>query len=312
MLTPISIFGDWFAKREDRAAFTSLEFPSGSKVRQYLSMAQRFPTAPMLVGCSSTSAMQVYVAFAAATCGVAGIVYVPKRKTPSSSTLWAQGMGAEVNEVPYGYPSVVRKRARDKSKELGSFVRWDAGFALRDVAYQCQNIPLDVRRVVVSAGTGLICSGILAGLSLYRDHPPEVLAVSVSGLFDVGRVVSSAKRLTDRALPALSVVSHPHPYDKGVAAILPDGTPLDPYYAAKSIGHVREGDCLWVPGVRPLGAFPADCLEDVLQLNPSLKEFNLSGAELSKLPQPSPLVVPHHQLPDFLPSDPSVLDMIRA
>lgn len=309
-ITPVTRYGPWVAKREDQAAFVSPNYPSGSKVRQYLSMSQQSPSAPMMVGCSATSAMQVYVAYASSVRGVKGIVYVPKRNIPSASTAWARAMGADVHEVPYGYLSVVRKRARDRGKELGATVRWDAGFAIRDVAYQCQNIPPEVRRVVVTSGTGLICSGILAGLSLYWKNPPEVLAVSVSGLFDRDQVIASAQRLTDRPLPTLTSVRHPYPYGKGVAAILPDGTPLDPYYAAKSVAYLKEGDCLWVPGVRPLGAFPTECLNTLFLLNPSLRDVYQSVPDVSKLP---PIVVePNPQLPEFLPQPLSVLDLMRA
>jgi hypothetical protein len=34
-LTRVDDFGGWCVKREDMAVFTGVEFPSGSKVRQY-------------------------------------------------------------------------------------------------------------------------------------------------------------------------------------------------------------------------------------------------------------------------------------
>ena len=285
-LTPISIFDGWTAKRDDQAFYVNPNLPSGSKVRQYLSMARQKPGAPLLVGCTSTSAMQVYVAYASVALGVPGIVYVSHRNVPTASTVWSRAMGAEVHEIPYGRLPVVRKRAKERGAELGAYVRWDAGYALRDVAYQCLNIPVGTRRVVLSVGSGLIFSGVMAGLALYHENPPEVLAVSVSGLFDMGKSKALAARLTDRPLPSATALRHPTPYERGVAASLPDGTPLDPYYAAKSLASVREGDCLWVPGARPLGAFPQDCLDQLFARHPHLTEAYCATPPVPPLPAP--------------------------
>ena len=37
---------------------------------------------------------------------------------------------------------------------------------------------------------------------------------------------------------------------------LPDGVPLDPYYAAKAVPYLEALDTLWVSGMRPLSACP--------------------------------------------------------
>jgi hypothetical protein len=297
-LTPIDIFDGWSAKREDRAFYVNPNLPSGSKVRQYLTMAGQKPGAPMLVGCTSTSAMQVYVAYASAALRVPGIVYVSRRNVPTASTEWSRAMGAEIHEIPNGRLPVVRKRAKDRGAELGAYVRWDAGYALRDVAYQCSNIPVGTRRVVLPVGSGLIFSGVLAGLALYHENPPEVLAVSVSGLFDMEKSKALASRLTERPLPKATALRHPTPYERGVAAALPDGTPLDPYYSAKSLASVGAGDCLWVPGVRPLGAFPQDCLSKLFAQLPRLKELYCARPPVP----PAPGVRGGNSLPPFVDS----------
>ena len=312
-LTSVDSFGPWSSKRDDRAAFSDFNLPSGSKVRQYLYMSGKAENAPLIVGCSATSAMQVYVAFAAKALGTPGIVYVPKRNTPSASTAWARGMGVEVNEVSPGYLSFVRKLAKDRAKSLGPVVRWDVDFALRDTTYQCQNVPHHLRRVVVPVGTGLICAGIMAGLALYGGGKTEVLGVGVSDMSDKDKIVSLARKMTAQALPNLTLIRHPLPYDRGVAAVLPDGSPLDPYYAAKALAYVQEGDCLWVPGVRPLGAFPKECLDKLFQLNPGLSNTYREAGELrlGALPNFQGL---SDLLPPLLPTQApeTVLDLLQA
>src|SRR5258706_6054922 len=102
-ITQIDEFDGKFVKREDLAYWTSLEYPSGSKVRQYLDMAHRsvqregFP--PCLVGCSANSAMSIYVASTAKRLNTKGIIYTAKRKVQSDAIKYAVAMHAEVNEM---------------------------------------------------------------------------------------------------------------------------------------------------------------------------------------------------------------------
>lgn len=316
MLTPITDFGPWSAKREDFASYIGPGFPSGSKVRQFLYMSQSTPGLPMVVGCSADSAMQIYVADAARRRGVAGVVYVPARNVPTEATQWAKALGALVHEVRPGYLTVCRKRARDHARDLGGAIRWDALFALRDAAYQCTNVPTGTRRVVVPVGSGLICSGVLAGLALYHPNPPKVLGVAVSEMADLDAVVKTARKLTDKPLPDIELIRCPKKYGEWEAAVLPDGTPLDPFYAAKSLPYLTDGDCLWVSGVRPLGAMPERCRQALFVLNPGLAQTYLGvGESLKGLPKVSPedfdpKVLPPLLVPAGGPA--SILDLLQG
>lgn len=251
-LTPVHSFGGWCAKREDLAAFTSDTNPSGSKVRQYARMAAAAPGVPMLVGCSAHSAMQIYVAAAAKTAGVPAHIYVPERKQRTDATLYAIAQGAYIHEVRPGYLSVVRTRAREGAKELGRVVKWDVDGALRDAYDQCANLP-DVRRVVVATGSGLTAAGVLAGCAGRVSH---VLAVCVSPMADAATIRLNAAKLTPKTLPIFGLMPVKERYEQPVAAVLPDGTPLDPFYAAKVMPYIEQDDCFWIPGLRPLAAFP--------------------------------------------------------
>ena len=257
-LTPIEDFGGWCAKREDKAAYFGPDFPSGAKMRQYLQMSERSPDAPMIVGCSATSAMQIYVAAASHLRGVPGIVYVAGRKAPTSATRYALDLGCEVVEVRPGYLSSCRHQARLRAIEIGKTVRWDWRIAAADVMVQCANVPKDVRRVIVPVGSGLVASAILAGLSM-RGQFPEVVGIAVSDMAGEKAIIDKAETFVDTfppALPSFRLIRHPFRYDQPQHAVLPDGTVLDPFYAAKALGEVQDGDLLWVPGVRPLKAMP--------------------------------------------------------
>jgi len=262
-LTPISQFGGWYAKREDQACFTSLEHPSGSKVRQYTAMAVATPKAPMIVGCASHSCMQIYVASAAKLAGVPGHVFIPKRNRLTEASEYASSMGAIIHLVAPAWMNVLRSRARDFAKQFPKVVRWSPRLALKDAMEQCANLPPDVKRVVVPTGSGLAAAGVLAGLALARKRP-LVIAIAVSRLADEQKIMKlaaetvglSTGKLFNHYLPNFCLKYASSKYGQAVEGYLPDGTPLDPYYAAKALPYVQPGDCLWLPGLRPLSAMP--------------------------------------------------------
>lgn len=266
-LTPVIDYGGWWAKRDDLACVTGDEYPSGSKVRQYHKMALAAPGAPMVVGCSADSAMQIYVAAAAKQFGVPGVVFTAARAVPTAATQYARSMGACVHEVRPGYLSKCRSGARNYCKALGAVVRWDVAGAVADATRQCRNIPTGVRRIIVPTGSGLTCAGVLIGLANLGLRIP-VVAVAVSTLATQAKIMQTVARFWgDRPVPKLTVVHAGGKYGDWVAAVLPDGSALDPYYAAKALVYTGPGGCLWVPGMRPRAAIPDVCLREIDRLN---------------------------------------------
>ncbi len=252
-LTRVDDFGGWYAKREDLAEFAGHTLPSGAKVRQYLAMIKQAPdNAILLVGCSADSAMQIYVAYAAAATGRDGYVFVPYRKERSAATVTAMRLGALVTEVKPGYPAVYRARAREFGKECGRpVVRWDLDYAAQDTVSQVHNTPEDVRRIVVPTGSGLTAAGVLAAVTA-AGRGVRVLAVCVSDLANKETILATANKRVGYVDPdLLDVVRPSSKYGQPAAARLPDGSLLDPYYAAKALPYVQAGDMLWVSGRRP-------------------------------------------------------------
>lgn len=255
-MTPSNGKGTWWCKREDLAAWTGLQYPSGSKVRQYARMAQMEKIGlPMLVGCSAESAMQIYVAAAAKQAGVPAIIYTAKRAKRTASTEYAIRMGAEVVEIPHGYLNVVRSAAHKRGEELGAYVGWHKENAIYDSEQQCANLPKGIKRIIVPTGSGLTAAGILAAAPLNV----RVVIVAVSQMATRNEITQMAKALRPGKLPPVTFIKADSPYDKPVVAQLPDGTPLDPFYGAKALRYVRAGDLLWPPGLRPVSAMPAVC-----------------------------------------------------
>lgn len=266
-LTPVDRMGNFYVKREDLAHWVSLDLPSGSKVRQYLKMANTCtgppqgdaiyypPCPPCIVGCSANSCQQIYVAATARTLDTKGIIYVPSRKHRTSATAYCDFMGAEIVYVKPGYLSVVRARAKARAKELRQVVGWNPELAIEDTAQQCSNIPDDVKRIVVASGSGLTAAGILRGLQRnMRQISLIVVATSSQGTH--ANIEAKAKVPYIHHMVRITPVS---PYDAYVCARLPDGTPMDPFYSAKTIKYLQQGDMLWPPGLRPVRSMPEDC-----------------------------------------------------
>lgn len=258
-LTPIHNFNDKYVKREDLACWESLEFPSGSKVRQYLDMAHRTVHdegyAPCIVGCSANSAMSIYVASTAKRLNTKGIIYTAHRKVKSDAIKYAVAMGAEVNEMTPKqghYLNNLQRHARQRAIDLKNYVAWDRRAALQDTIDQCTNIPENIRRIIVPTGSGLTAHGIILALqAMGRDH------------IDVIIVKSSMMEIKFTA-PAcfysgIKIIQPTYPYDTPVVVSLPDGTPLDPFYAAKAWVCMQPNDLFWPPGLRPVMAMPEVC-----------------------------------------------------
>lgn len=261
-LTEVQRFGNWWAKREDRFALPIPDSPRGSKVRQYVRMAETRPGVAMLVGCAAHSAMQIYVAAAARYYGVPGIIYTAARAKRTEATEYAIAQGAEVVEVRPGYQSFLRHAARERGMKLGKFVPWNAALAFHDTVAQCANLPSGIERVVVPTGSGLTAAGVLAGCV---GRVATVVAVAVSSMASRDGILAAVTtHLRPRGmfgpalpeLPTLQVMQASGGYSTAFEGKLPNGDQLDPYYAAKALSFIRDGDCLWISGCRPKAAFP--------------------------------------------------------
>lgn len=262
-ITPVERMGNFYVKREDLAFWRSPDHPSGSKVRQYLKMAEacelsRFNYPPCIVGCSANSCQQIYVASTAMLLETKGIIYVPGRKVKSSATAYCESIGAEVVEVRPGYLSVVRARAKARAKELGQVVQWNPQLAIEDTAAQCVNIPEDVKRIVVASGSGLTAAGILRGLSQMKRYGVSLVVVATSSQGSIADIEAKAKV----EYSGMGRIWPQWKYDDHVVAALPDGTPLDPFYSAKAFKYIESDDLFWAPGLRPIRSMPEDCQKE--------------------------------------------------
>lgn len=264
-ITPIERMGDYWVKREDLACWSSLEYPSGSKVRQYMAMATK--GIPCIVGCSANSCMAIYVAATAKQLNTKGIIYTAARKKQTDGIKYALEMGSEVVEVKPGYLSLIRSRARARTLELGECVRWSPQLAIEDTIRQCLEGPPfsnEIKRIIVPTGSGLTAAGVIAALSAGVRTDIKVVIVATSSMADHKSILKTgytAARSYRASAPEIETVFIPpsSSYNKHEIESLPDGTPLDPFYSAKAFKYLESGDLFWPVGLRPVRSMPKDC-----------------------------------------------------
>lgn len=257
-LTPIHDSGKgWLVKREDLAYYTGPDMPSGAKIRQYTAMINQSPDdAVLAIGCRSVSATQVYLGAMHVLTGRPAYVCVAETKQESPSTMWAREHGVEFRKANPGYPNVYRKRMREWLAEMNvPAVRWDRKLATEDTAAQVANLPDGVKRIVVPSGSGLQAAGVYGGLIQQNRTDVKVVvgAVATQAMTDcvegwVNEFFGEQPSYNIEHVQVPGSVNKPAFYD------LPDGVPLDPYYSAKMIPILQQGDLLWAVGRRPMAA----------------------------------------------------------
>lgn len=248
-----------YLKREDLACFIKEALPSGAKVRQYLAMIANAPgDAVLAVGCTASSAMQVYVAAIAKLINRRAYITVPKRRVRTPSTEWSINTGATVFEVRPGYPNFVRAYMRQTlSDHRLTAVHWNSEYAIRDTAAQVANIPDHIQRIVIPNGSGLTATGVIGGL---YQHNKKLHVLIVSTCDSIGKpkhiLKSVASLFGQFVADSANIAYQPQSssYHKPIHASLADGTALDPFYAAKAVQYCSPTDLLWITGRRPIAA----------------------------------------------------------
>ena len=242
-LTPVVWDGslNCWTKRDD--AF-QIGPACGGKARAILLLAQaNKPLRGLVAACGAISTVMIAAGAVARHVGVPCRMYVPARATPTPEMSVARALGVGFEDIRPGYPAVVEARARafaQKSRWLLLPFGLESETAVAATAAQVENLPWGkFSRIVIVAGSGVNLAGVLRGLE-HRECFGKVLAVVV------GR---DPRQLVKRWAPEWHVDYKFALLGYGTAVAEPGG--FDPYYEAKALPFLEEGDLLWVVGRRP-------------------------------------------------------------
>jgi len=243
--TPIERRGPIWLKRDDLFRIAGVP---GGKVRTCYALATAGGLPAGLVTAGSRASPQVnIVAHIARRLGVPCRVHVPSGKL-SPEVEAARACGAEVIQHRPGYNTVIVARAREDAARLG----WreipfgmECEEAVRQTRAQVRDIPPEVRRIVIPVGSGMSLAGLLHGL---RDAG---LSIPVLGVV----VGADPEDRLDRFAPPdwrarVTLERVAAKYEDPAPTTRLQGVDLDPHYEAKVLPYVREGDLVWVVGIR--------------------------------------------------------------
>lgn len=191
-ITPVQKRGDYWFKREDLYVPYSFSPANGSKLRQcQLLVEKNIKTATngIVTGTSINSPQAIIAASVAHEKGIPCTVFyggttnelLNKKKYP----VLAKSLGADISVVSkMAFTSVLNARAEKFAKENNKYnIRY--GFDLssnldvfvESVANQVQNIPNEIKNIVITVGSAITIIGLLYGLSLYPNNVERIYAI---------------------------------------------------------------------------------------------------------------------------------------
>jgi len=240
-LTPVQEIGNIKVKRDDLFSKGGV---CGGKARTCFHLGKN---AKGLVTAGSRVSPQInIVAHVAKYYGIPCHCHTPNGDI--SELKDAQDVGAEIIQHTGGYNNVIISHAKDDAKKLG----WteipfgmECQEAVNQTKRQTANIPSDIKRIVISVGSGMSLCGILWGLKERNLNIP-VLGVCVGA--------NPTNRLKEYApsnwTKMVELIDSGYDYHKSPEKTKLGNLELDPIYEAKTIPFLKEGDLLWIVGHR--------------------------------------------------------------
>ncbi|QPE04122.1 pyridoxal-phosphate dependent enzyme [Microbacterium schleiferi] len=247
-LTPVDRVGALYVKRDDTFVVGESR---GGKVRSCLDIAMRAKEAGarVLVTAGSRQSPQVaIVADVAAALGLEAEAHVPEGAfTPELSA--AQAAGARIVQHKAGHNNVIVARAREAAAERDDAVEVPFGMetpvAVDLTSRQVENLPADVERIVIPVGSGMSLAGVLWGLRRSgRDVPVLGVMVGADPEQRLDKYAPADWREMVELVPS-GLDYHDHAPETKLGPLS-----LDPIYEAKTLPFLRDGDLLWVVGIR--------------------------------------------------------------
>jgi 1-aminocyclopropane-1-carboxylate deaminase/D-cysteine desulfhydrase-like pyridoxal-dependent ACC family enzyme len=249
MTTPVERRGDIWIKRDDLYETAGVR---GGKVRTcfVLGFKEKQRNKDTLVTASArTSPQAVIVARIAELLGLKARCHMPTGADTLMMDL-ARSAGAEIIQHKAGYNTVITARAREDAR-INKAGLIPFGMECREAVYQTEkeveNLPRDIKRIVVTIGSAMSAAGILHGLNEFGFNDTKVLGVTVGA--------DPTKRL-DRYAPygwrrQLTLKASGLRYDQPAPVTVVDDIELDAYYEAKCLPFLQPGDLFWIVGIRP-------------------------------------------------------------
>ena len=183
--------------------------------------------------------------------GVKSHLFMPNGKETDVLMSIYGTQGAELYRTKVGYNSVIMAYSKAYANE-NNFGYIPFGLECQasiDInMHQVENIPSDVKRIVIPCGGGMNMISVIKGLDYYGRHDIEVVGVVVGKKPDntfnkfLGRTIFDTPQVKWR------FERYPFDYHTKAKNTEIDGVVLDSVYEAKCIPFLQDNDLMWIVG----------------------------------------------------------------
>ena len=239
MITPIEKHEDIYIKREDLFVFKEV---CGGKVRSALQLCRN---AKGLVTAGSRHSPQIKI-----IAEIANDMNVPLHAHTSFGSMtpelqFAIDRGAKIFQCKPGFNNAIIGRAKKDAFESNmAYIPFgmDCEEAIEQTSEQVIDIPKDVKRIVVTVGSGISFLGVARGLKRLKLNIP-LIGIRV-GSDPTKRFIKYKLAYTN-----YTIIKSTYDYADRVTANIGD-IELDPIYEAKCCEFLQKGDLFWIVGKR--------------------------------------------------------------
>lgn len=250
-LTTVEKRGSHYYKREDEFVINGV---CGGKARviNEIVTRQMYCGYTHFVTCGSRDSRQCEAL--AKVCelhGVSSHIFMPSGNDTDIIRSIEETKYATIHRTKVGYNTVLIAESRKYANNTGAFyIPFGMGMTetLEIQSKQVENIPLDVKRIVVPCGGGMNMIAVIKGLESIGRTDVEVVGVQVGANPYKTFNAWLPNTLFEECKIKYSFVKADGEYGKAAKETVIDGVELDEMYEAKCIPFLKDGDLLWIVG----------------------------------------------------------------
>lgn len=252
ILTPIEHIDGYYFKREDLFTFGNA---IGGKARVGKALVEKAIengySSVVTTGSRDSRGCEI-VSSICEDLGIKCHLFMPSGKDTDVTDIISQRPYSEIHRTKVGYNSVLISHSSKWAEENGSYYI-PFGMESQDCIdinmHQVQNIPNNIKRIVIPCGGGMQMVSVIKGLKHYNMSHIKVTGIQVG---------ANPKGVIDKFLPTMDLFGETYnyeiiksdiPYSKHIDSTF-CGIELDPIYEAKCIPFLEKGDLLWIVGKR--------------------------------------------------------------
>jgi 1-aminocyclopropane-1-carboxylate deaminase/D-cysteine desulfhydrase-like pyridoxal-dependent ACC family enzyme len=185
--------------------------------------------------------------------GLNAHLFMPSGKETSVIGNINKNKNSVIHKTKVGYNSVICHHAEVFAKENNYYYIPFGMECLENIEItkkQVQNIPEQVKHIVMPCGSGMSMISVIKGLNEYRRFDVSVTGVIVGKSPDNAFKRFLQNNLFETNMVEYNFVHSQNKYDEMPSVTCIDGVELDPVYESKCIPFVNDGDLLWIVGKR--------------------------------------------------------------